>query len=142
MRLFVALRWGHDGGEDGPDDYPTVFLVRACSVQRAAEIADELLGFTVDERINRYCALVYYVGLALPKSSEGLCLGPSIEQGHVLGGVPCWERSGPDSDWLFVGHCLCCGLDVHGARVEPTDIACPACGWGKELFEETSEPDS
>ncbi len=134
--LFVVSRPGHDGGENGPDDYNTVYLIRATSHRCAAGIADErLVNQSSDRRLLRWATRVYRLSDLVDGGEDGVILGPAVDQGYTLGAYPQWERRDQHGKWEFSGPCPSCGFDAYNEQVENEQEVCPRCGWGREFFE-------
>jgi hypothetical protein len=101
MQLFEVIRWGNDsddpvtGGPNGPD---TCFLVRAASVEQAAQLVDRLpalrgsAGATADA--------VYLLGTEQSAQAEPRVLrGPYIQHAYRHGWRH-WYRDDAGAPWV------------------------------------------
>ena len=102
MRIFEVVRWGNDtdhpltGGPNGPD---TCFLVRASTVEEAAEIADARLAELTHERVRPWSHAVYLLGEDLAsQATASLLRGPYIQSAYCHGWRQ-WHRDGKDDAW-------------------------------------------
>lgn len=100
MQLFEVIRWGNDsddpvtGGPNGPD---TCFLVRAESVQQAAQLVDHLAAGR-GERTR--ADSVYLLGTDQSAQPEPRVLrGPYIQHAYRHGWRH-WYRDGADAPWI------------------------------------------
>lgn len=80
MNLYLAVRWGSDQSEDGPDGEDTNFLVRAPSRDEAASIVDAYLANQMThERVEPVCHRLVELGEDGGKITEaGIVIGPWI----------------------------------------------------------------
>lgn len=101
MHLFEAIRWGNDsddpvtGGPNGPD---TCFLVRAASVEQAAQLVDRLPAFRGNQRA--FVDAVYLLGTEQSTQAEPRVLrGPYIQHAYRHGWRH-WYRDDADAPWI------------------------------------------
>jgi hypothetical protein len=103
LLLFEVVRWGNDSDDvhaGGPNGVDTCFLVRAATVEAAAELADEYLSRMTSEQVSPWSHLVYLVGTDASTQAEPQVLrGPYFE--HAYGrGWRIWEREEPGLPWV------------------------------------------
>ena len=100
MQLFEVIRWGNDsddpvtGGPSGPD---TCFLVRAESVQQAAQLVDRLAAGHGERPT---ADAVYLLGADQSAQTEPRVLrGPYIQHAYRHGWRH-WYRDDADAPWI------------------------------------------
>lgn len=103
MNLYEVIRWGNDstdpltGGPNGPD---TCFLVRAASVEQAAELADAALRRAGPTGLSAWAEAVYLLGEELSTDAEPRILrGPSVHAAHRHGWRH-WYRDEAGAAWV------------------------------------------
>lgn len=103
MQLFEIIRWGNDsddpvtGGPDGPD---TCFLVRAQSVEQAAELVDRVLSRTRGGRVRSSASAAYLLGTDASGQADARILrGPYLEHAYRHGWRH-WCRDEPGDPWV------------------------------------------
>ncbi|MDN3918722.1 DUF6678 family protein [Roseateles violae] len=103
LNLYEVVRWGNEsddpvtGGPNGPD---TCFLVRAESVEAAAQLVDRELARMPSEFVQPFASLVHLLGTERASESTPRVLrGPYVQSayGH---GWRSWNRDERDGPWI------------------------------------------
>ncbi|AOS78600.1 hypothetical protein BN948_02956 [Hydrogenophaga intermedia] len=103
MNLYEVIRWGNDADDPftgGPDGADTCFLVRAGSVEQAAELVDADLRKLKPQRAAAFVEAVYLLGTE--QSTEGtprLLRGPYVQHAHRHGWRH-WYRDEEGGAWV------------------------------------------
>ncbi|TLD69024.1 hypothetical protein FEM03_19335 [Phragmitibacter flavus] len=95
MKLFLAIRWGHDA--EGPDGSDTHFIVRADDRDQAVALVDfHLQNNLTHQCVEPLCHRITEFGVdtSSPSRTEASILwGPSFEATHFdLRGYTTWMR--------------------------------------------------
>lgn len=103
MQIFEVIRWGngsddlYTGGPNGPD---TCFLVRASSIEQAAELVDRQLAAMPSELVDPWAGAIYQIGTDSSASSDAIILrGPYIQHAFRHGWRH-WYRQEPLGSWV------------------------------------------
>nr|WP_295383225.1 hypothetical protein [Pseudoxanthomonas sp.] len=102
MQIFEVIRWGNDcadpvtGGPNGPD---TCFLVRAGTVEEAADLVDARLAMLTHEQVQPWSHAIYLMGEDLASREDARILrGPYIQSAYCHGWRQ-WHRDEKGEPW-------------------------------------------
>jgi hypothetical protein len=112
MNLYLAIRWGNADSPDGPDGDDTIALVRASSVDRAAEIADHVFSnlpttSPLSKRsVQPFCHRLIEIGEDGGAQRPDVVLGPFVagpaQWGQGTINRRSWKREGKSDNWQEV----------------------------------------
>jgi hypothetical protein len=94
MKVFLAIRYGHDESPDGPNGEDTLFVVRAGDRDGAAAIVDEYLASALShERVEPVCHRLVELGDdSSANLSAQILYGPWYALGLTPPGYKTWAR--------------------------------------------------
>lgn len=103
MNLYEVIRWGNDsddiftGGPNGPD---TCYLVRASSVEQAANLVDTELAKRPSQAVQNWAGAVHLLGVEQAREDVPRVLrGPYIQHAYTHG-WRCWHRESASGPWV------------------------------------------
>lgn len=103
MQLYEVIRWGNDGDDPfmgGPNGPDTCFLVRAESVEQAAQLVDARLAQMPHQLVQPWAGASYLLGEDLAEANEPLILrGPYMQSAYRYGWRH-WYREESDGSWV------------------------------------------
>ena len=105
LKLYQVVRWGND--DEGPDGDDTIFIVRAYSHIRAAELVDAHLMHMPHEKVWACASQVCEIGVShdLPQdfpNREDVVLAPFSRFGSRPAPFPAWSRDEEDGPWFAI----------------------------------------
>jgi hypothetical protein len=127
LTLFLVSRFGNP--QEGADGKNTVLLVRADTVARAAELADDVLRGSGTEAIVDWSQVIQSLGKSAPfvlarEDEAVLAYSCDLNLGY-WGFYPSWARWDEGGPWIYQGPCRKCANWV-GQLHSP--MICPRCG--------------
>lgn len=138
-RLFEVVKWCNDRPDE--DQYPdTIYLVRALTHTRAAELVESWHRETHRIKVELYFDAVYEAGICYPPLlspgdefhwgawDDQILRGPYYEDAICRGAQASWHFVEEAGLWIYDGVCPECGFAGYDTPDAPK---CAQCGWDR-----------
>lgn len=103
MNLYEVFRWGNDSEDlftGGPDGLDTCFLVRASSLEHAAQLVDAVLASPPSQRVQNWAEAIHLLGADHgSQDAPRILRGPYLQHAYNHG-WPCWHRDSSSGPWV------------------------------------------